>query len=172
MGRRTFYLSLLGALLLFIALPPAWGQTIPFELRVVQEHSTGVVANGATLNFVADGIGQTVAGQVIATYQGTTSVVFPTGPVQIGSTYFSVTTEQEFPLTLAPGEALTLNVSYKPATPGQVAAQLSIAYEEAAVNPDQPPVTGAILLNLGGVAPDLSVAYALQANGNVLPLGL
>lgn len=153
-----------------LALPPATAQTaFPFQMRAEQDQSVIAIANNSTLNLAARALGTTVSVRVTATYQGSTTVAIGT-PQLFGSADFGVTSQTEAPTTLNPAGSFVFDVTFTPRTNARAAGQINIGFTEAPAAPGSPSLVGSITLNLAGLAPDFSVNYALQADGNVLPL--
>ena len=153
-------------------------QTVfPFQILVTTQTNSNIVANGASIQFLAE-IGQSQTAQVIATYQGTGTVTISQQqqPVVFGSPSFTATLSSAtgtptLPITLNPGDKITYDVVFKPTSTLQVSAQFVQAYtENIPTNVGIQPLQGSITLNLIGTAPSFSFSYALQSDQNVTPV--
>lgn len=155
--------------LLSTSLFPLAAQTFPFQLRVRQQGNLLSVPNNATLNLLAGVVGKPVSATVTATYIGPTSARLSSTAQVIGSTSFKITSPSQFPLTLQPGDFFTFDIAYNPVDRFTALGQVSLPYVDASPTPGIPGNPGTINLNLSGTAPDLTVNYSLQVNGNVVP---
>lgn len=148
----------------------AQSSTFPFQLRVRQNDSFFVIPNGATLNLVAPALGRSVSVNVIATYQGNTSALVATAPQLLGSTAFSVRSSVEYPFALQPGSSISYDITFLPTAAAATIGQISIGFVEASASVGGAGAAGNILFNLSGSVPDFSLSYALQTNGNLVPV--
>lgn len=149
---------------------PVLGQAgFPFQLSIQQGGSVSSVPNNASLTFNASAIGKAVTATVTVTYAGNTSALFSSPPQILGSTSFSSSFPGQLPLTLKPGDSFSFALQYTPASSRSVLAQLSIPYTEASAS-TLPPTSGTIAFSMTGVAPEYSVSYTLQTDGNVVPV--
>ena len=169
MGRSVPVLCVLGACLSLAS--AARGQSsFPFELRAQVDKYTYTISNNASLTLNADGVGAPVSVRVTATYRGSSTVTIPWTPQLTGSAEFTIASFGSVPLVVNPSESFSFEVRFVPISSTQSAAQLSIAYVEAAAQAGGTAVTGNIALGLAGTAPELSVYYYLQTELNVIPL--
>lgn len=106
---------------------------------------------------------------VTATYTGTTQAIIPGPPSRwlLGSTEFSVSvpTGETFPLVLGPGQQLVFTIQFSAVSSTQVSATLNIPYSEPTTNGT---INNAIIIPLNGVSPNVTLAYALAPNNNVV----
>lgn len=121
-------------------------------------------ANTPTATITAQYIGNTAA----------TITTAPAGPPPwlIGSTEFTVTVDKAlmFPLTLTPGQTLSFTVTFKPVSPSQASATITIPYTEPNTAPGATtPLSNAIVIPLVGTVPSISFAYAFS-NGNAIAI--
>lgn len=164
--------SFAAALLLCLA-APAWlsaQSSFPFQLRIQQDQTILSVTNGTNVNVGVDGPGQSTSLKLTAIYAGTTTVEIISAPQLLGSSDFTVSPLRDLPLTLKPGESLSVDITFRASSSTRATGQLNIGYVEAPARRDLPAVTGAISLGLTGTAPEFAVSYALQTDNNVLPL--
>jgi hypothetical protein len=164
---------MLAALALSLLPAPAVAQSNDFQLRVTQGNNVFLVPNGSTLTMAPSAVGQVSTATLTAIYIGPTEALVSAQPVILGSTTFTVSSLPNLPLTMSPGDSFTLTIQFTPTSAVSTLAQLNVGFLEAvASSTGGPPtaVAGTVQLNLTGTAPNLIVSYALQSNGNVLPL--
>lgn len=151
---------------------PVLAQQIPFpfELRVTQGDNTFTVANGSGLNFVADAVGEPISARVDVVYTGQQSATFASQPVIIGSGAFTVSQLEGLPIVLGQRQELSFRITFTPTSTDLASAQMNLNVVVAPAGSSEPPISGVIQFALTGAAPDLSVSYALQTDGNVIPL--
>ena len=150
----------------------AWAQSSSFQLRVTQGTNVFLIPNGSTLTMAPSAVGQVSTATLTVLYVGSTAAVITSQPEILGSVNFTVTSLASVPLTMLPGDSFTVTLNFKPNSSASALAQLNIPFVEEQISTTGLPsgVPGLIQLNLTGTAPSLVVSYALQSNGNVLPL--
>ncbi|MBE0656230.1 MAG: choice-of-anchor D domain-containing protein [Bryobacteraceae bacterium] len=156
-------------LLLAVASAPIQAQVL---IRVQQGNSITPVANGASVTLASTGVGAPVTAQVTLTYTGSTSITFTGGPKLLGSPDFSIVTTPQI-ATLGPGQSLSFEVRYLPASGLLAQTALDYAFLQAAPppaagQPSQPSVPGIIGISLNGTAPEYSLAYTSALDGNTV----
>jgi hypothetical protein len=155
-----------GLLALALALS-ASAQTIPFQLLVTQGPNTSTVQNGGAVSFVAPTGGSQTA-QITGTYSGSGKVTVSQPAEVFGSTSFTAKISGALPLTLDPGDSLSITVTFSPTSTAQTNAQLDVPYVETVSG--NLANTNTITLSLQGIAPGFALSYVLQTNLNVVPL--
>lgn len=171
--RTTWTPLMLAALALGLFPASALAQSNSFQLRITQGNNVFLVPNGATLTMQPSAVGQVSSATVTAVYVGTTGAVISKQPIILGSTTFTVSSLPSLPLSMTPGSSFDLTVQFQPTSAAAALAQLVVPFVETQSSASGGPpvgVAGTIQLNLTGTAPNLSVSYALQSNGNILPL--
>jgi hypothetical protein len=160
------------AALLAIALAAlAQGQQIPFQLLLTQGKNAITIQNGATINFNAE-TGQTQTASLMATFNGSGQAVISAAPAVIGSTAFTATIAGA-PLTLNPGESVTMALQFAPTSATQSSAFISLGFTQSVPGTGTNPptvTTGAISASALGTAPQFVESYILQSDQNVVPL--
>lgn len=172
MRNRIILASLLTSLAALA--PRAAGQsTFPFQLRVQQGATVLPILNNASVTLNADAVGQDITVTLAAIYRGTTQVTVAQ-PELVGAPELAVSGGSGFPVVLTPNAQFEVTFRYRSTTSSRVVAQASMSYVETA--PPPPPggtagtgSSGQISLTLIGLAPELSLAYAL-ADANTIPL--
>lgn len=138
-------------------------QNIPFTIRVSQGTTSGVVTSGTTVGIAADGIGRPSTITVSFQYRGAATAAVA-GLDITGGTQFTFSKRPSLPATLSPNSEATFEVTYNPTTSAVTTGQVAISWTEAAT----PAVSGVVLINLSGSAPEFSAAYLLQNDQNVI----
>jgi hypothetical protein len=85
-----------------------------------------------------------------------------------GSTAFTAKIAGTLPLTLNPGDSLSITITFSPTSTAQSSAQLDVPYVETVSG--NVTNTNTITLSLQGIAPGFALSYVLQTNLNVVPL--
>jgi hypothetical protein len=170
---KTFRTPLTLAVLALALMPTSvLAQANDFQLRVTQGNNVFLVPNGSTLTMQPSAVGQVSNATLTVIYVGTSSAKITAQPTILGSATFTVSTLATVPLTMVPGDSFDLMLQFKPISAATALAQLNISFVESVTStsgvPGQAP--GIIQLNLTGTAPNLTVSYAFNSNGNVLPL--
>jgi hypothetical protein len=161
-----------GALLVALA-GAASGQNFPFQLLLTQNGRSFPLSNGGPINFFAN-IGQSEIVQVTATYSGTGRAAVAEQPSLTGSPAFTATLTQTPPLTVGPGGNIGASIKFAPTAATQTNAQFRLNITETI--PPAPDsfiptvVLHSILLSLSGTAPSFIFSYALQTDGNSIPV--
>ena len=148
----------------------AAGQQFPFQLRYSQGDNAGSFSNGGTLGFSAE-LGQSQAARLVATYRGAGRASI-TQPLELfGSGAFTVTASPSPPLSLNPGDSVSLDVQFRPTVTTLTVAELSLAYTETILSAtSSASSSGTISVGLQGGAPSMVLNYILQTDLNVVPL--
>src|SRR5579864_6066522 len=147
----------------------------PFQILVTTPTTSNIVANGTSIQFLAE-IGQSQTAHIIATYQGIGTVQISQPPVLFGSPSFNVIVAGgkltgQLPATLNPGDNIAFDAVFKPSSTLQVSATLEQPFVEIV-----PSGTGlqnlqnTLTLNLIGTAPSFAFSYVLQSDLNAVPL--
>jgi hypothetical protein len=160
---RTSLLAALAA-----GLAPA--QTFPLQLLAKSGNQVAVVANQSTLALAAS-VGQSQSIQVTATYTGSGKITVAQAPQLLGSTEFTSSLSGTLPLTLKPGDSMSIVILFEPTSATQATAIFTLPFTETLPGiGNQPPTvnTNAITFSLVGSAASFIVSYA--KNGNIIPL--
>ena len=155
---RSIWKLLLGVFSLALLPGPVFGQA-QFGLRSQQGSTIQTITDGATLTFSSEGIGQAVPATVTMTYRGTSTVTI--GAFDLGgASDFVVTTNLELPVVLTPNDALVFTIRFTPTTTIRNPARLSVPFIEL------PRTSGAVNINLVGLAPEFGLSFQLLPRGN------
>ncbi len=155
-----------GSLALALALS-ASAQAIPFQLLITQGPNTSTVQDGGAVSFAAP-VGGSQTAQLNATYSGSGKVTVSQPAEVFGSTAFTAKIAGTLPLTLNPGDSLSITITFSPTSTAQSNAQLDVPYMETVSG--NVTNTNTITLSLQGIAPGFALSYVLQTNLNVVPL--
>ena len=148
----------------------ASAQQFPFQMRVTSSNFSISVQNNGNLTFVGT-VGQSQTAVLTATYVGGGKITVPGTPQLFGSTEFNATLSGTTPLTLNPGDSLTVNFSFLPTNANAAIAQFILPFTETISSTNPPTTTGnTIAFNLQGSADSFALSYVLQADNNVVPL--
>jgi hypothetical protein len=129
-----------------------------FQLLVQFGSTTEVVGNGANVPVTANGVGQPVQVTLTATYVGAGTATLGT-PQLLGSTAFTLGSGASANLTS--GQSASYTIVYTPASGAQAFANLAIPNSGAG---------GSISLSFTGSTPNFVFGYAIQPQGNAVPL--
>jgi hypothetical protein len=157
---------------LLLGMLAGWGsaQTFPFQLRLTSTSAAAVIPNGSTIAFSSP-IGQSQTYRLTATYNGSGKVTVQQSPQVFGSVDFTATLSGTPPLTLNPGDSLTVDLQYHPSTASGANAQFNLPFTETTSVTNPPTVSqNQISLNLQGTAPSFVLSYVLQSTLNTVPL--
>lgn len=153
-----------GGLLAFLAAQT----TAPFVLLVQQGTTVATVASGTTITMAATGIGKPLEITVTAIYRGT-AIAVVTRVDLFGSPDFSASSLPKLPLVLTPEQQFKCGVRFQPSSGAGATATLQITYNE--ISPGKAPgPQSTVVINLVGVAPEITLAYVLQTDSNVVAL--
>jgi hypothetical protein len=149
--KKTFQIFF-GACLAALLWPQSGLAQSQFQVRAQQGTIIQNLADGSTLNFQSEGIGQAVNAVVTVTYRGTQTAII--GSYELtGTTDFSVTTSPVLPVTLNPGESMSFLIAFSPTSLARLPGRLVIAFTEG------PRTTGSFTINLLGVTPDFGFSF-------------
>ncbi|MBM3739489.1 MAG: choice-of-anchor D domain-containing protein [Acidobacteria bacterium] len=143
-----------------------FGQATPANtanigIRVTLPDSAADVADGATINMVTGGIGQSAAASVVFTNRGTTTPQI--NFIQMsGSTDFTLSGVPETPLSVAPQQVFGFQVSYRATNSGRNQARVAVNYTVGTA-------TVTVSLTFQGSAPELTFSV-IPPGGNAVNL--
>ena len=149
--KMTFQIFL-GACLAAVLWPQSGLAQSQFLVRSQQGTIVQNLADGATLNFQSEGIGQAVNAVVTLTYRGTQTAIM--GSFELtGTTDFTVTTSPALPVTLNPNESMSFLIAFSPTSLARLPGRLVIAFTEG------PRTTAGLTVNLLGVTPEFGFSF-------------
>lgn len=157
------------SLCVVLAAGTAWGQG-SFVITVRDGETARQVPNGATVEF-AGKIGEAKSLAVEILYAGTNRGELGLATLT-GTADFQFATTLPTPAILGPGERVVFSIRFQPSTSRRTLAQLGVTARELPPEGSNllPGSFGLLLLGLSGTAPEVKYAYALGADGNLLPL--
>ena len=161
--------AVLGSILL-VPVATLQAQQFPFDLRVRADDRVSTVANGSSLGFGVDAVGEISTATVDVTYRGQTEAEFTGRPQLIGSSAFTFGLSKQAPITLKPNESFSVTMTFKSTSPVEAQALFAWSFVQAPATPSAPAQIGAIQLQLRGLTPNVVASYALATTGNVLRL--
>src|SRR5690348_10052632 len=143
---------------------PASAQVIPFSLRLQQGTTVTTINNGGTVSLPAQGLGKAVSATVTATFQGTGTAIISAPPslTQAGSD-FSASLVPAAPVTLSPGDSVSISVTFDPTVTTVESALLILPFTQGTT-------AGSIQLTLVGASAVITTSYTLPTNQNAVPL--
>ena len=143
---------------------PASAQVFPFSLRLQQGTTVTTINNGGTISLPATGLGKGVSATVTATFQGTGTVNISAAPslTQAGSD-FSASLIPAAPVTLNPGDSVTIAVTFSASVTTVESALLTVPFTQGNT-------TGSIQLTVVGASAVITTSYTLPTNQNAVPL--
>jgi hypothetical protein len=124
------------------------------------DHAQNVAAvpNNGSATMVADGLGRTVTGTLSISYRGSPQATI-TAIDRTGSNDFSIT-GPSLPFVLDPSRSTAIQISFTPSA-SRAQGRITIAFTEGTV-------TGALIVNLNGTAPEWAVSYTLPGGNATL----
>jgi hypothetical protein len=142
----------------------AAAQAAPFTITAQVGSGLQALNNGASINLAASAVGQSVQLTLTFTYTGAGSASL--GDPQIaGSPAFSAFSSGSTEVTT--GVPATYIVVFKAPSSSQVSAFLTVPY---VLNTGQAIVNGNLSFGLTGTAPGFTFGYAIQPQGNAVPI--
>ncbi len=149
--KKTFQIFL-GACLAAVLWPQSGLAQSQFLVRSQQGTILQNLADGATLNFQSEGIGQLVNAVVTLTYRGSQTAII--GSFELtGTTDFTVTAAPALPVTLNPGESMSFLIAFSPTSLARLPGRLVVAFTEGVRT------AGSFTINLLGVTPDFGFSF-------------
>jgi len=137
---------------------------IPFQITAQTATSTQLVANGTNINLVANSVGQSLQLTLTVTYTGSGTASLSSAQL-FGSSSFALTGSGSG--SLGPGQATTYQVTYTPTSGTQTSASLSIPFTQTVGTAVS---SGSITLSFTGLSSQFILGYAIQPQGNAIPL--
>jgi hypothetical protein len=146
----------------------ALAQTFPLQIVGTSNGQVATIPNGAQIPFAAS-VGQSQILQVSATYAGSGKISITQQPQVIGSTEFTAPPTLTLPVTLNPGDTLSFDIVFRPASATEVSAIFTLPFTETVAgsgsgNPPPVVTANAINLTLLGSAASFVVSYTKDQN--------
>jgi hypothetical protein len=160
----------LAALLLVGLAGAASGQEFPLSMVVTQGQTSQSVANNGTISF-ATLVGQTASARVLAIYTGRGEITISQRP-QVFGPGFTLGVHSAVPFRSRAGGAFDFEIIFTPTTT-QGAGRVTLPITETLPGVGgEPPVVNSLVLTLAlqNLAPSFQLSYALQPDGNTIPL--
>jgi hypothetical protein len=133
---------------------------VPFQLEIQSGSTTQAVSNGASVNVVASGVGQSTTLTLTVTYTGAGTATL-NNPQILGSSAFSLASGSS--ATVPSGQSTAYVIQFTPSSGAQVQGSLSVSYTAGSAS-------GTVSLNLIGTSPNFVLGYAIQPQGNAVSL--
>jgi hypothetical protein len=139
----------------------AFGQAMPWSIRVQQGQNLQDLASGGTINMNADAVGLSTAATLSFTYTGTSTTVNFVSVQYSGALDFSYTGLPDSTVNIEPNLAMGMTITFRPTTRDKLYGKLVVTYTEGKTNV---PIT----INLAGTAPDFAFSYTPQGGNATL----